>query len=346
MSKNRTFTGPLAEHIQNFLNEKRSLGYKYEEQERILYVLDQMSKQFDCSNGLPEILCLAFVERNPNWRQKTQEQRVTLIRTFAEYLIRHEIPAYLVDFSIVTNRNEDFKPYIFTHSQITDIFNAADSIRPHSSNSHIFYPSILRIQYGCGLLISETLGLRMKDVDMDKNILHVINAKNNKDRDIPVSDSVMEYIKWYGRKARSVPLMDKTTALLENYLLEQHLDSPSDFEHPLFYNSQGKKLTRQGIAYILKKYAAACDIKEISPHKMRHTKAMHLTEAEVNPIFIRDFLGHTDLKVTEVYSKTSIKKKKAALDKMKSGKDVIPDKPVKDWTEDQALLDWLNGLKH
>lgn len=38
--------------------------------------------------------------------------------------------------------------------------------------------------------------------------------------------------------------------------------------------------------------------------------------------------------------------KKAALDKMKSGKDVIPDKPVKDWTEDQALLDWLNGLKH
>ena len=113
MSKNKTFTGPLAEHIQNFLNEKRSLGYKYEEQERVLYVLDQMSKKFDCSNGLPENLCRAFVERDPNWRQKTQEQRVTLIRTFAEYLIRHEIPAYLVDFSIVTNRNEDFPIHIF-----------------------------------------------------------------------------------------------------------------------------------------------------------------------------------------------------------------------------------------
>lgn len=92
MSKNKTFTGPLAEHIQRFLNEKRSLGYKYEEQERVLYVLDQMSKQFDCSNGLPKNLCLAFIERDPNWRQKTQEQRVTLIRTFAEYLIRHETP--------------------------------------------------------------------------------------------------------------------------------------------------------------------------------------------------------------------------------------------------------------
>lgn len=72
---------------------------------------------------------------------------------------------------------------------------------------------------------------------------------------------------------------------------------------------------------------------------------MHLTEADVNPIFIRDFLGHTDLKVTEIYSKTSIKMKKAALDKMNSGKTVIPDKPVKDWTNDNSLLDWLNGLK-
>ncbi len=149
-----------------------------------------------------------------------------------------------------------------------------------------------------------------------------------------------------GRKTRSVPLMDKTTALLKNYLSEQHLDSLSDFEHPLFYNSQGKKLTRQGIAYVLKKYADACAIEEISPHKMRHTKAMHLTEADVNPIFIRDFLGHTDLKVTEIYSKTSIKMKKAALDKMKSGKEVIPEKPLKDWTEDKSLLEWLNGLKH
>ena len=78
----------------------------------------------------------------------------------------------------------------------------------------------------------------------------------------------------------------------------------------------------------------------------RHTKAMHLTEADVNPIFIRDFLGHTDLKVTEIYSKTSIKMKKAALDKMKSGKEVIPEKPLKDWTEDKSLLEWLNGLKH
>ena len=73
---------------------------------------------------------------------------------------------------------------------------------------------------------------------------------------------------------------------------------------------------------------------------------MHLTEGDVNPVFIRDFLGHTDLKVTEVYSKTSVKMKQAALEKMNSGRqDVIPEK-AGDWTEDESLMDWLAGLKH
>ena len=186
--------------------------------------------------------------------------------------------------------------------------------------------ALLTLLYDSGARVQELADLRVGDVRLEFPAQVKLTGK--------------------GRKTRSVPLMDKTTALLKNYLSEQHLDSPSDFEHPLFYNSQGKKLTRQGIAYVLKKYADACAIEEISPHKMRHTKAMHLTEADVNPIFIRDFLGHTDLKVTEIYSKTSIKMKKAALDKMKSGKDVIPEKPLKDWTEDKSLLEWLNGLKH
>ena len=182
-------------------------------------------------------------------------------------------------------------------------------------------------------------------------LLYDSGARVQELADLRVGDLRLEFpaqvkLTGKGRKTRSVPLMDKTSAILKNYLSENHLDSPSGFEHPLFFNSHGRKLTRQGIAYVLKKYATACGLEEISPHKMRHTKAMHLTEADVNPIFIRDFLGHTDLKVTEVYSKTSIKMKKAALDKMKSGKDIIPEKPVKDWTEDKSLLEWLNGLKH
>ena len=54
MSKYKTFTGPLAAYMQGLLIEKRKLGFKYGEQERLLFVLDKMSKSFDCNNSLPK----------------------------------------------------------------------------------------------------------------------------------------------------------------------------------------------------------------------------------------------------------------------------------------------------
>ncbi|VDN49270.1 protein of unknown function [Petrocella atlantisensis] len=201
MSENKLFSGPLALHLQGMLIEKRNLGYKYKEQERLMGVLDEMSKSFDCTKGLTKELCLSFVKRDPNWHQSTQESRVALIRVLSKYMIRHGISAYILDVSNVTKQYENFKPYIFTHDEINDIFCAADNIKPHASRTHIFYPTILRIQYSCGLRISETLGLRMKDVDFKNKILHVKNAKNNKDRDVPFSESVAEYMHWYNKKS-------------------------------------------------------------------------------------------------------------------------------------------------
>lgn len=185
--------------------------------------------------------------------------------------------------------------------------------------------ALLSLLYDSGARVQELADLRVGDLRLDSPAQVKLTGK--------------------GRKIRNVPLMDKTVTLLQQYLHEQQLDNPSGYEHPFFFNAQKKKLTRQGITYILKKYACACGIPQISPHRLRHTKAMHLTEADVNPVFIRDFLGHTDLKVTEIYSKTSVKMKRAALEKMNSGKhdDVIPEK-TDDWTEDKSLMYWLADL--
>ena len=131
-------------------------------------------------------------------------------------------------------------------------------------------------------------------------------------------------------------------SVLKEYMKRNGLDNGLNGDHPLFFNAQEKKLTRQGITYVLKKYAEQCGINDISPHQLRHTKAMHLTEANVNPIFIRDFLGHTDLKVTEIYSKTSVKMKREALKKMDT-KEVIP-ADAKEWNEDAELMTWLKSL--
>ena len=73
MSGSKGFTGQLAPYMSSFLAEKRSLGFKYHEQERMLHVLYHMSGGYDCSTGLPKELCGAFVQRQPNWRQATQD---------------------------------------------------------------------------------------------------------------------------------------------------------------------------------------------------------------------------------------------------------------------------------
>src|ERR1700754_4869614 len=91
--------------------------------------------------------------------------------------------------------------------------------------------------------------------------------------------------------------------------------------YPLFFNSQGEKLTRAGVNHILLKYAAMAKIKNpslvpesISCHSLRHSKAMHLLQAGVNLAYIRDILGHVSVTTTEVYARVDSRKKREAIE--------------------------------
>lgn len=266
-----------------------------------------------------------------NWLEKergnsvsTRNQRLAAIHSLFQH-IQVQSPEYMFQCQQVLAipfKKSERKQVVFLSEDETKALLAIPDTESRKGRRDQVLLSLL---YDSGARVQELADLRVCDLRLDSLAQVKLSGK--------------------GRKTRSVPLMDKTVALLRQYLHEQRLDNPLCYEHPLFFNAQKKKLTRQGIAYILKKYADACGITGVSPHRLRHTKAMHLTEADINPIFIRDFLGHTDLKVTEVYSKTSVKMKRAALEKMNSGKhDVVPEKA--DWTEDESLMDWLARLKH
>lgn len=151
-----------------------------------------------------------------------------------------------------------------------------------------------------------------------------------------------------GNKVRVVPLMKNTSQLLHGYLAENHLDIPRKLQYPLFVNQRYEKLTRAGICYILKKYAIlankACkhfpDPKSVTPHILRHSKAMHLLEAGVNIIYIRDILGHVDVSTTEVYARANMAMKQAALEKVAH----ISTCEVPSWATDSSLLEWLDSF--
>jgi integrase/recombinase XerD len=151
-----------------------------------------------------------------------------------------------------------------------------------------------------------------------------------------------------GQKTRTVPIMVETVEIIKIYINENGLSAQGKLDTPLFFNCKGDKLTRQGISYILQKYTTAIGFENVTPHVVRHSKAMHLTEADINPVYIRDFLGHTDLKVTQIYSKTSVEMKRKAFEKLNLKISLIPrdNTKSKDWKDDKNLLDWLNSLGH
>ena len=79
---------------------------------------------------------------------------------------------------------------------------------------------------------------------------------------------------------------------------------------------------------------------KVTPHILRHSKAMHLLEAGVNIVYIRDILGHVDIATTGIYARSNLEMKRKALEKVA----IVPDaNDVPFWTEDKDLLSWLKG---
>lgn len=118
-------------------------------------------------------------------------------------------------------------------------------------------------------------------------------------------------------------------------------------ELPLFWNGRRHKLTRSGVTYIVQKYAEMAQElstgmpAKISPHVFRHTKAMHLVQANVNPVYIKDYLGHADVSTTEVYARADNEAKRAVLEKATAHLDLPK---ASHWEQDTELIDWLSSL--
>lgn len=151
-----------------------------------------------------------------------------------------------------------------------------------------------------------------------------------------------------GGKSRIVPMMEAQVRILKPYMEANGLLRPENREHCLFVNQQGGQLTRAGISYILQKYVLQAHTKDpllfpekFSCHCMRHSKAMHMLQAGVNLVYIRDFLGHESIQTTEIYARADSKQKRDAMEKAYS--DILPETDAL-WKTNKNVMDWLKKL--
>ncbi|MGO9751460.1 MAG: tyrosine-type recombinase/integrase [Solirubrobacteraceae bacterium] len=153
-----------------------------------------------------------------------------------------------------------------------------------------------------------------------------------------------------GSKTRRVPLMDPTARLIEDYLDRRtpHRGVGTDGD-PLFNGPEQTRLTRWGVTKILARHVHSLRRRDrgyapglnITPHVIRRTRAMHLLQAKVNMIYIRDLLGHGDISTTEIYARADADAKRKAIE---SAYQSLTPEPLPNWTADQDLLEWLDHV--
>jgi integrase/recombinase XerD len=157
--------------------------------------------------------------------------------------------------------------------------------------------ALLTTLYDTAARVQEACDLSLADLRLDKPASAALTGK--------------------GRKTRVVPLTPQAAVILA-----QHLGTlPQDPSGPVFANRANQRPGRAGAAYILAKSAQAAHADRpelvpttVSPHVLRHSKAMHLLENGVNLIYIRDILGHASVITTEIYAKASPEMKRQAIE--------------------------------
>jgi integrase/recombinase XerD len=190
--------------------------------------------------------------------------------------------------------------------------------------------ALIALMYDSGARVQEIIDLSPSSLHLDKPSCVTLWGKGN--------------------KKRIVPLQGQQVALLQAYIIENGLDNPAYNQKPLFANNRCGRLTNAGITYILNMYANNARILKpelipdrVSPHTLRHSKAMHLLQAGVNLVYIRDILGHVSIQTTELYARADSKQKREALEAAYIN--VIPNIGTEGvWEKSTQLKEWLKNL--
>ena len=143
--------------------------------------------------------------------------------------------------------------------------------------------AIIETLYGCGLRVSELVGLKLSQLFVEERYV-IIQGKGNKQRLVPISPVAIEQIELYLEQTRS------------------HQVAQRGSEDILFLNRRGAMLTRQMIFHIVKQLCELAGVRKvISPHTLRHSFATHLLEGGANLRAIQQMLGHESITTTEIY---------------------------------------------
>ncbi len=210
----------------------------------------------------------------------SQARIVSGLKGFYKYLLLENIiqkdPTELIE----SPRTMRKLPVFLNVAEINDMIAAIDLSTPEGKRNK----AILEVMYGCGLRVSELVGLRITNLYFNEGFIKVV-GKGNKERLVPLGSMAQSEIIYYMKEIRS------------------GISIRAGNDDILFLNRRGSKLSRVMIFNIIKTLALKAGIKKtISPHTFRHSFATHLVEGGADLRAVQEMLGHESITTTEIYT--------------------------------------------
>ncbi|MFS4467687.1 site-specific tyrosine recombinase XerD [Maribacter sp. 2210JD10-5] len=210
---------------------------------------------------------------------RSQARVISGLKSFFGYLVfedyRVDNPLDLIESPKIGRKLPD----TLSLTEINTLIAAIDLSKQEGERNR----AMLETLYGCGLRVSELIGLRLSDLYFDEDFIKV-TGKGDKQRFVPISAINKKYINIYRNEVRV------------------HQKVQQEFQDILFLNRRGKQLTRAMVFTIVKNLAKEIELnKNISPHTFRHSFATHLLKNGADLRAIQQMLGHESITTTEVY---------------------------------------------
>lgn len=171
-------------------------------------------------------------------------------------------------------------PVVLSMDEVNSLIESPDITTPLGVRDR----TIFEVMYATGLRVSELVNLKMDDLHLDLALIKTL-GKGDKERLLPIGDTAITWLKKYLAETRSD-------------LIQKYGEQPE-----VFLNFRGKKLTRQSIWRMIKKYIAQVGIKkDVTPHTLRHSFATNLLENGADLRVVQELLGHSDISTTQIYT--------------------------------------------
>jgi len=215
-------------------------------------------------------------------------RKVAAVRSFFKYCFKRgyaqKNPAHL----LIVPKKEKRLPVTVSHSDIQNMMELADDNTPEVQQER----AILELFYSTGIRLSELVNLNVNDVDVRKSQVTVL-GKGNKQRVIPIGRKAVDAYKKH---------LETRPALLTDA-------SDNDSRKALFIASRGGRMYGRKVQRIIETYLTkTSEVTQKSPHTLRHSFATHMLDAGADIRMIKEFLGHTDLNSTQIYTHTSMER--------------------------------------